>query len=110
VISRPDKAMRPAVGASKPASIIRVVVLPDPEGPSSVRNSPRGDIEIEILHHRATRRRSFWRSAGKKDAREGFETWVTPRDPKSGSECGKGGNDVLALRVIAPIARPESFG
>jgi hypothetical protein len=29
------------VGISKPASIISVVVLPDPEGPSSVRNSPR---------------------------------------------------------------------
>ena len=31
----------PRVGSSNPASIMSVVVLPDPEGPSSVRNSPR---------------------------------------------------------------------
>ncbi len=33
-------AMSPAVGVSKPAIIISVVVLPEPLGPSSVRNSP----------------------------------------------------------------------
>ena len=32
--------MVPAVGASKPASIMRQVVLPEPDGPSRVRNSP----------------------------------------------------------------------
>ena len=32
--------MAPEVGIWKPASIIRQVVLPEPEGPSSVRNSP----------------------------------------------------------------------
>ena len=37
---RPLSRISPAVGASKPASIISVVVLPDPEGPSSVKNSP----------------------------------------------------------------------
>ena len=33
-------AMSPSVGVSNPAIIISVVVLPDPLGPSSVRNSP----------------------------------------------------------------------
>src|SRR5690348_9244126 len=37
----PSSRISPSVGVSKPASIISVVVLPDPEGPSSVRNSPR---------------------------------------------------------------------
>ena len=36
----PSIAMSPTVGVSKPAIIISVVVLPDPLGPSSVRNSP----------------------------------------------------------------------
>ena len=32
--------MFPAVGTSKPASISRQVVFPEPDGPSRVRNSP----------------------------------------------------------------------
>ena len=36
----PAMRMTPPVGASNPASIIRQVVLPDPDGPSKVRNSP----------------------------------------------------------------------
>ena len=36
----PSSRMAPAVGASKPASIIRIVVLPDPDGPRRLTNSP----------------------------------------------------------------------
>ncbi|MND09295.1 hypothetical protein D3C83_324990 [compost metagenome] len=36
----PSIAMSPLVGVSNPAIIIRVVVLPEPLGPSRVRNSP----------------------------------------------------------------------
>src|SRR3989338_7038784 len=32
--------MRPSVGVSKPASILSKVVLPQPDGPSSAKNSP----------------------------------------------------------------------
>ena len=39
-IGRPSKYISPFVGVSKPASIMRVVVLPEPDGPSNVRNSP----------------------------------------------------------------------
>jgi len=42
----------PVVGDSKPASIISVVVLPEPDGPSSVRNSPR---RMSRLRSRTTR-------------------------------------------------------
>ena len=34
--------IRPLVGCSKPAIMRRVVVLPQPDGPSSVKNSPGG--------------------------------------------------------------------
>ncbi len=34
------KSIRPLVGRSKPAVQRRSVVLPQPEGPSSVKNSP----------------------------------------------------------------------
>ena len=39
--SVPASSMRPASGSSKPAMSRSVVVLPEPEGPSSVKNSPR---------------------------------------------------------------------
>jgi len=39
-MSRPSSSMRPLVTASKPATICKVVVLPQPEGPSSETNSP----------------------------------------------------------------------
>ncbi|MCY1561304.1 hypothetical protein D9M68_985400 [compost metagenome] len=41
VIGLPSSRISPEVGDSKPASIISVVVLPEPEGPSRLRNSPR---------------------------------------------------------------------
>jgi hypothetical protein len=36
----PAMAMAPSVGSSKPASMRRSVVLPQPEGPSREKNSP----------------------------------------------------------------------
>src|SRR5690349_5249961 len=39
-MSLPSLSSRPSVGASKPANIRRSVVLPEPDGPRSVRNSP----------------------------------------------------------------------
>ncbi|CAB4952560.1 unannotated protein [freshwater metagenome] len=36
--------MLPAVGSSKPAIIRSVVVLPQPEGPSSAKNEPLGIV------------------------------------------------------------------
>src|SRR5690606_32876764 len=40
VTSRPFSSIRPEVTASSPAIMRSVVVLPQPEGPSSVKNSP----------------------------------------------------------------------
>jgi hypothetical protein len=36
-------------GGLEPASIIRQVVLPEPDGPSIVRNSPLGMVKVEIF-------------------------------------------------------------
>ena len=41
LMGRPFSQISPLVGLSKPANIFRQVVLPDPEGPSRVTNSPR---------------------------------------------------------------------
>src|SRR5262245_46060777 len=38
--SSPPRKMRPSLGVSKPASIRSNVVLPQPDGPSSAKNSP----------------------------------------------------------------------
>ena len=50
VTSRSPMRMLPLVIVSSPAIIRRAVVLPHPDGPSSTRNSPSSDIEIEALH------------------------------------------------------------
>ncbi len=38
--SRPSMRMLPSVGVSKPATMRRVVVLPQPDGPRKETNSP----------------------------------------------------------------------
>ena len=45
--------MTPCVGRSKPASMLSVVVLPEPEGPRKVRNSPRPIVKFK--------RRTAWK-------------------------------------------------
>ena len=52
ITSRSPKRMLPLSGRMKPASTISSVVLPEPEGPSSVRNSPARDIEVQVAQHR----------------------------------------------------------
>ncbi len=39
-MSQPSSRIRPSSGVSKPASIRSSVVLPQPDGPSSAKNSP----------------------------------------------------------------------
>src|SRR5258705_11483704 len=41
VMTFPSKLIVPESGVSRPAIILSVVVLPQPEGPSSPKNSPR---------------------------------------------------------------------
>ena len=44
------RTMRPSSGTSKPAIIRSVVVLPQPLGPSSEKNSPSRDRERDPAH------------------------------------------------------------
>src|SRR5690349_20949257 len=39
-IARPSSSTRPCVGATKPATIFNIVVLPHPDGPMTATNSP----------------------------------------------------------------------
>ena len=60
-------AMSPAVGVSKPAIIIRVVVLPEPLGPSRVRNSPER-MSSETPSTALVRSKRFSRSVSSTEA------------------------------------------
>ena len=47
--SRPSSSTSPSSGRSKPAISRSVVVLPEPDGPSSVKNSPCLDLEVDAV-------------------------------------------------------------
>ena len=49
VTSRPRSTIRPPVGSSKPPIIRSVVVLPQPDGPRSEKNSPAADVEGDAV-------------------------------------------------------------
>src|SRR5712671_6686866 len=49
VIGMPPAAMRPAVTDSRPPTIIRRVLLPQPEGPRTATNCPRGTQKLTEL-------------------------------------------------------------
>ena len=46
VTSRPAIRMRPSLGSSRPAIMRKVVVLPQPEGPSSVTSVPASTVKL----------------------------------------------------------------
>ena len=61
VTSRPRSTIRPPVGSSKPPIIRRVVVLPQPDGPRSEKNSP-APISSDTSSTARTSRKCFARS------------------------------------------------
>ena len=48
--SSPSSRICPEVGSSSPAIIRSVVVLPQPDGPSSMKNSPSSMVKRRVLH------------------------------------------------------------
>ena len=52
--SVPSSRISPAVGRSKPAIIRSVVVLPQPDGPSSEKNSPAAIVEVDPVDRDVT--------------------------------------------------------
>ncbi len=51
-MSLPASVIVPEVGVSRPATIRSVVVLPQPDGPSSAKNDPRRYVEVEVVDRR----------------------------------------------------------
>ena len=49
VTSSPASRIRPEVGNSSPAIMRKVVVLPQPDGPSRQKNSPSSTTKFEVL-------------------------------------------------------------
>src|SRR3954469_23141043 len=47
VTSSPPRKILPSVGSSRPAIMRKVVVLPQPEGPSRQKNSPSLTVKVE---------------------------------------------------------------
>ena len=50
VTSSPSSSTVPSLGSSKPAIMRSVVVLPQPDGPSIVKNWPLRDVEVHAAH------------------------------------------------------------
>ena len=49
MISVLPREIDPLVGSSRPATIRRVVVLPQPDGPSNAKNEPSGIVNDKSL-------------------------------------------------------------
>ncbi len=47
-MSAPSSRMRPSSTGANPAIIIKVVVLPEPDGPSSEKNSPGRMVALTL--------------------------------------------------------------
>src|SRR5581483_3966459 len=81
VTSRPSTTTRPSSGRSKPATMRSAVVLPQPDGPSSERNSPSPSL-ISIPSSAFTVPKSRWRFWSSRNA-----TIVLPRRGDDRAPC-----------------------
>src|SRR4026207_2095269 len=112
--TRPSIAMVPSLGARKPAIMRRVVVLPQPDGPSSETNSPGGGIRLRrstavtAPKRRLTSvstRRITWRSfaRGRRGRSGGSPAAPTPpwTAPRGGSRAGPSQEEVAADQAEA---------
>ena len=59
----PSRRMSPAVGGTKPAIMRSVVVLPQPDGPSSTISSPGSHVQRDVVAPRHARRNACVRSS-----------------------------------------------
>ena len=86
VTSSGPRKMRPPVGSSSPAIIRKVVVLPQPEGPSRQKNSPFPTVK-SAPRTAAKLPKDFWRFStgflGHDRYRGNFETTMNITVPSS---------------------------
>ena len=65
-ITSPSISIVPAVGAMKPAIMRKVVVLPQPEGPSSETSSPSSSVRLKSSTAATPpKTRETWRSTSR---------------------------------------------
>ena len=78
--------MRPAVGCSSPATQRSVVVLPQPDGPSSTTISPAGDVKAHAVHGRPAGSELLAQLADLERRRHAILRRTVARIERSGSE------------------------
>src|SRR6516162_5566484 len=101
VTSRPSTRMRPPLGCSRPASRRQAVVLPEPDGPSSTRNSPASKARssarsatvppAKVLVTRSNR--MVMRTLSAFDRAEGQATHELPLDDEGEEDDRQRGHD-----------------
>ena len=121
VTSRPWRRTRPAVGSSNPAIIRRVVVLPEPDGPSIEKNSPSAisrsmpgdghDVAEALLDALEPDGRGLAASPARASVRSGVRRRVPwgRRSDGGGGSCAvhrtaRGGRDRRAARRVLRTA------
>src|SRR5687768_11396335 len=102
--------MRPDVGCSKPPIIRRVVVLPQPDGPSRLKNSP--SRTSRSMWSTATASPNFLTTSTRRTSMSADTQWlsgagagvVRPRPDGPGDGTGHGPNGEL-LQIAVGVAR-----
>ena len=111
-MSSPPSMMRPGSGCSKPAIIRSVVVLPEPDGPSSVKNSPSATAGRR-RRRRRRRRMSCGSPRRRRQPPRQPSRMSSPRSSSSsaigaarggGSRCRRARRTAAAARARAPRA------
>src|SRR5689334_10804301 len=100
-ITSPSTSMVPLVGAMKPAIMRRVVVLPQPDGPSSETSSPSSSARLKSSTAvtppntrdtwRSTRRLMF--APSRRSCRGPPEHEVAPEQPEADEDQDDGDDD-----------------
>src|SRR5262245_28582643 len=98
VTSAPSMAIRPSEGSSKPPTMRRSVVLPQPDGPSSPKNPPRR-MSIETASTAAT--------SPKRLVRPRISTLVSLPISRGGAYPGAGPPPLLEAHAHAQPQRPR---
>ena len=85
----------------RPAMMRSTVDLPQPEGPSRLRNSPLADVERHVAQRHACRWRRSWRRRCSDDQRPAAAAWRGARRGRPVTVARGGGRGTL---VFGPVA------
>src|SRR5579864_4105245 len=106
-MSSPSMRMRPASGRSNPASMRKSVVLPQPEGPKSAKNSPAAmSSETPSTAAATPGRKRFTTPSMRRCERWALLICANTEKPLSPPHCGARGRN-LAVRRKCDFLRPR---